>query len=177
MDSKESIIDAANTLFMKYGVKKTTVEDICREASLSKMTFYKYFRNKKELVQILREGLINRGFDRFDEINERDLSFAEKVELMSRWRLEFLSSFNREFLEEVIQLHKVNEVFRERFLDNMRQAQKKGEIRKDLNVELIWLVTEKLREISRDGSWKEVIEDYATYQDQVRAIIFKGILS
>lgn len=174
--SREKLIASGNTLFMKYGVRKTTVEDICIEASLSKMTFYKYFRNKAELVAIVRDRLLDEGFNRFDEINEQSIPFAEKVDLMSRWRLDFFGRFNRDFLEEVIQIETVNGIFRDRFMENMRKAQDDGEIRPDVSVEFIWLVSEKLRELSREGTWKEIFDDYAAYQDQVRTIIFKGIL-
>ena len=35
-------------LFWKYGTKRVTVEEICREAGVSKMTYYKFFKNKNE---------------------------------------------------------------------------------------------------------------------------------
>lgn len=175
--SQEKLLASGQVLFMRYGVRKTTVEEICLEASLSKMTFYKYFKNKMELVEIIRDRLVNEGFNHFDRINKKNIPFAEKIELMSRWRVEFFGRFNREFLDEVIQIEKVNGIFRDRFLENMRKAQDDGEIRRDLSIELIWLVTEKLREISREGIWKRIFEDYGSYQDQLRTIIFKGILT
>lgn len=175
-NSRDKLLEAGTSLFMKYGVRKTSVEEICRKADLSKMTFYKYFRNKNELVAAIRERLLDKGFHQFDQINKRELPFAEKVELMSRWRMEFLSPFNRDFLEEVIRIESLNDLYRDKFLKNMREAQNKGEIRSDIKVELLWLVSEKMREISREGMWKEFFDDYATYQDQIRTIFFKGVL-
>ena len=37
------IVETATDLFMRYGVKRVTVEEICQTAKISKMTFYKYF--------------------------------------------------------------------------------------------------------------------------------------
>ena len=45
------ISQTAETLFKLYGIKRVTVEEICKKANVSKMTFYKYFRNKIELVK------------------------------------------------------------------------------------------------------------------------------
>jgi len=36
------IIDTSKKLFWKYGIKRVTIEEICREAGVSKMTFYKH---------------------------------------------------------------------------------------------------------------------------------------
>ena len=37
---KQSIIKASRDLFMRYGIKRVTVEEICETAGVSKMTFY-----------------------------------------------------------------------------------------------------------------------------------------
>lgn len=46
---KSSIIKAAENLFQKYGIKKTTMEDIAKEARKGKSTLYYYFKNKEEI--------------------------------------------------------------------------------------------------------------------------------
>lgn len=44
------IIDGAYRCFAKFGIAKTAIEDIAREAGLSRPTVYKYFRNKNDIV-------------------------------------------------------------------------------------------------------------------------------
>ncbi len=44
------IYDAAEPLFARFGYRKTTIEDICKEAGISKRTFYEHFRDKPGLV-------------------------------------------------------------------------------------------------------------------------------
>ncbi|NQV51449.1 MAG: helix-turn-helix transcriptional regulator, partial [Candidatus Marinimicrobia bacterium] len=39
------ILRTAEKLFMQFGYNRVTVEEICREAKVSKVTFYKYFSN------------------------------------------------------------------------------------------------------------------------------------
>ena len=48
---EQDILIAGKKLFFKYGLKKVTIEEICAEANVSKMTFYKYFPNKTALVK------------------------------------------------------------------------------------------------------------------------------
>lgn len=46
---KKQILDCAKGLFSKKGYHNTHVEDILREISIGKGTFYQYFNNKEEL--------------------------------------------------------------------------------------------------------------------------------
>lgn len=48
--SLERVEQAAYDCFERFGIDKTTIEDIAAEAGLSRATIYKHFRNKDELV-------------------------------------------------------------------------------------------------------------------------------
>lgn len=48
-DVREQIIDAATRLYAKYGLKKTTMEDIAAEAGKGKATLYYYFKSKYDV--------------------------------------------------------------------------------------------------------------------------------
>jgi AcrR family transcriptional regulator len=49
MDKKSDIVNAAQTLFSRFGLKKVTTDDIAKEAGASKATVYKYFKNKSDI--------------------------------------------------------------------------------------------------------------------------------
>lgn len=174
---REQIIRTAESLFSRFGAKRVTVEEICREAGVSKMTFYKYFPNKVELVRRIRDNWIEEGFAKFDEIDAMDLPFPEKINLLTRWKVEFFSRINAEFIRELIAMDEVVEHAKHRYLNNITKAQKKGEIRSDIKPELLWMVTEKLFELTKEGKWKSVFSDYTQYQEQLRNLIFFGLLT
>lgn len=48
---KEKILNKAVDLFINYGFKSITMDDIAKEMAISKKTIYKYFKNKVELVE------------------------------------------------------------------------------------------------------------------------------
>lgn len=51
MDPKKlEILERSSAVFMKYGIKSVTMDDLCRELGVSKKTIYKYFEDKTELV-------------------------------------------------------------------------------------------------------------------------------
>ena len=47
---RPQIIAAATECFARYGVKKTTIDDISKEAGVSRPTFYRFFKNKQALL-------------------------------------------------------------------------------------------------------------------------------
>ena len=57
---EKQIIEAARKLFNKYGFKKVTMDEIAREANVTKRTVYSYFSSKEELFKcIINEELEN----------------------------------------------------------------------------------------------------------------------
>ena len=53
MDVREKILKTASDLFLKYGLRSVTIDDICNELHISKKTFYAHFKQKEELVESL----------------------------------------------------------------------------------------------------------------------------
>ena len=47
---KETILNKAVDLFLRYGFKSVTMDDIANDLAISKKTIYKYFNNKIELI-------------------------------------------------------------------------------------------------------------------------------
>jgi AcrR family transcriptional regulator len=58
-DARDRLVDAAEVCFTRFGVAKTTLEDIATEAGVSRATVYRYFgggRDEIILGVLLREG-------------------------------------------------------------------------------------------------------------------------
>lgn len=174
---RTQIIQTAERLFTRFGAKRTTVEEICREAGVCKMTFYKYFPNKVELVRNIRDDWVEEGFRKFDEINTMDIHFPEKINLMTRWKMEFTSRVNTEFIRELVSIDDVMDRARRRFLGNITNAQKLGDIRSDIDPRFLWIVMDKLYELVKEGTWKSVFTEFSQFQEQLRTLIFFGLLT
>jgi AcrR family transcriptional regulator len=52
-DRTQPILDAAYACFARYGVRRTTMEDIGREAGMSRAAVYQYVRNKEDALRQL----------------------------------------------------------------------------------------------------------------------------
>ena len=170
------LVETAKALFFKHGVKRVTVEEICEKAHVSKVTFYKFFSNKDAIVRRIRDDLMSVGFSKFDEIGEMDIPYTEKIDLMTKWRVEYFSQMRSEFIEDIISFEETMEEMKKRFIKNILIAQEKGEIRKDLSPGLIWLAAEKLNEIALNGNWKDAVSDFNELHRQLRTLYFHGLL-
>ena len=65
-DVRQALLDAARSIFARYGYNKTTVDEIAKAARKGKSTFYYYYKSKEEIfndviekeAQIFRMKLI-----------------------------------------------------------------------------------------------------------------------
>src|ERR1700738_1101666 len=56
-DKRERILSAAQDLFLRYGVKRTSIDDVAREAEIAKGTVYLYYASKNDLFAAVAERL------------------------------------------------------------------------------------------------------------------------
>jgi AcrR family transcriptional regulator len=59
MEPKERISIKAEELFMQFGIRSVSMDDIANNLGMSKKTLYQYFADKDELVEAVVDGHIN----------------------------------------------------------------------------------------------------------------------
>ena len=59
MEAKERILIKAEELFMQYGIRSVSMDDIANNLGMSKKTLYQYYADKDELVDAVVEGHIS----------------------------------------------------------------------------------------------------------------------
>ncbi len=133
-------------LFWKFGLKRVSIEEICAEASVSKMTFYKYFPNKVELAKTILQTIMEEALVKFKEIVESQLTFEQKVEQMMHMKMEGTRKMSVEFLNDIYAntengllpfLQQYSNRSVAIFGDFLKQAQANGEIRQDVRIDFI----------------------------------------
>lgn len=66
-NKKRKIYKAARKLFLHYGVQKTTISDIAREANIGKGTIYSYFENKEDILKYIGYDYFKLSLDKLKE--------------------------------------------------------------------------------------------------------------
>ncbi|MDR2026492.1 MAG: TetR/AcrR family transcriptional regulator [Prevotellaceae bacterium] len=172
-DSKKysDIVDAAQRLFYKHGIRKVTVEEICAEAKVSKMTFYKYFPNKTEAAKAVYDRLFGNALKQFADLMESDLPFPEKMHGLLRMKIDSSKDADWSFVEDLYKgsYHEltgyITDYIQKGFkvtVDYLTDAQDKGFIRKDLSPTLMLVILDKIREMTFD---ERIIAAYGSVQD------------
>ncbi|MGR3741249.1 TetR/AcrR family transcriptional regulator [Companilactobacillus sp. DQM5] len=145
MKKDELILDSAQKLFYKKGYNKAKVEDIAKEANVSKVTIFKYFESKKKLAHKVVIKAIRDGYIDFNKIvNNDSLDFKEKVKQMIEAKYKGAEEINENFrnfmLEEMQDNKGKNEILDEynkgkkEFWNNFfREGRKSGELRPEVS--------------------------------------------
>ena len=155
---------------MRFGVKRVTVEEICRTASVSKMTFYKFFSNKNDLVMWIMEKLMDEGQGTFDKIMAGPEPFARKMDQFVQMKLDYGKRMSKEFLTDFMgyspEVHDLivqrSQQNRQKLLNAFETAQKLGEIRENLNLQFVEYMMNHIMEIAQDPQLLALFPD--TYQ-------------
>ena len=178
-------METGRDLFWKFGIKRVTVGEICAEAGVSKMTFYKYFRNKNELVRAILDQVTGDALEQYKSLMKRDIPFEEKVRESIRMKYEGTDQMSQEFLNDYLPeaepeiLEFVQKRTREVFslvLEDYRMAQQRGDIRQDIKIEFILYFLNKMTDLIGD---KELEAMYGSPRELIMELVnffFYGIM-
>ncbi|HID55172.1 TPA: TetR/AcrR family transcriptional regulator, partial [Candidatus Poribacteria bacterium] len=72
-ERRRFIIERARELFARYGMKKTTMDDIASACGMGKASLYYYFKNKEDIFR----AVIDLEFEMFKRKVEENLSKAK----------------------------------------------------------------------------------------------------
>lgn len=94
MGTRDIIISKCNELFLRYGVKNLTMDDIARELGMSKKTIYLYVSNKADLVKKVMQAHLDREIAFIEEIGKNATNAIEENVRLLTYMSKELQSFN-----------------------------------------------------------------------------------
>ncbi len=137
------LLETSEKLFYKYGIKKVTVEEICKTAGVSKMTFYKYYKNKEAIVEYIVDKLFDDGMKKFTHIFSQDILFEQKLEEWLEVKMKYSRSMSKEFYFDLLHFNQSThdkimirtQQSQSVMIKQMEEAKAKGEIHINVNTE------------------------------------------
>lgn len=146
--TRAAILHAALQLFSRQGYENTSIDQLARAAGVGKGTVYTYFRSKSDIFLAFCEDQLVFVHQELSRKSLQETTLVERMLTLFMGEFSFVSR-NREFgrilLRETV-FPKDLTVARSRQLDNkyidilvpmFRQAQKRGELRTDLELTLV----------------------------------------
>ena len=170
------LIETGRKLFWKYGFKRVSIDEICREADVSKMTFYRCFENKTELAKTIYLQEINEGVEKFDAILEAETSATEKLRQILLLKLEGTNEVSREFITDFYASSEtglkefIEETTRTTWtglISSFRKAQEKGLFRKDFKPEFLLYLAQYITPMMTD---ENLLKLYGSPQDLIMEV-------
>ena len=128
----QRIVDAAMTLFFRYGYSRVVVDDIVRELAISKKTVYNHFGGKSEILTAGIDHFARQFRQRADEIvNDVDLSLRQKLNAYLQHIGGSFSAVNKEFWDDLrrsepVSYKKANDFRRDMQLRYLTQLVEEG---------------------------------------------------
>jgi TetR/AcrR family transcriptional regulator, cholesterol catabolism regulator len=142
----QHILEQVRKLYIRYGIKSVTMDDVAQHLCISKKTLYEHFKDKEDLVRsiLVLEHDIHHRIHR--EIFSRNLNAIE--ELLEVYKLihmrfrEYNPSMEYDIRKYYPDLYtSIREIRRKHMLDsflaNMNKGKKEGLYRKELDVNII----------------------------------------
>lgn len=135
-------------LFMKYGIRNTSMDDIAKELGVSKKTLYQWFNSKEEMLDRVIDTIINSIHDKHcNETIEQESDNAIDVILNVMSRLgEIGKHVNPIFFWELnkyypVQAKRLNDFrvkhIREKIIQNLKRGIDEGIYRKNINIDVV----------------------------------------
>lgn len=179
----KNIKQAALELFELYGFKKTSMDDIARKAQVSKVTIYKHFGSKDNLVEVVVKELFLSISEELRSIIRGNLPFFEKLEYVIFKKTETATDYSKELIGIIDQEHPklmkfIHKLWQEDvnniILELFEQGRKQGFIDKSLSSEAIQIYFELLREgsFASTGLLKEKLQNAQNVRDLVDIILY-----
>jgi TetR/AcrR family transcriptional regulator, cholesterol catabolism regulator len=146
VEPKERILLKADELFMRYGIRSVSMDDIANNLGMSKKTLYQYYADKDELVEEVVESYINEMQKDCVGSREDAIDAIHEIFITMERIMEEFSTMNPMLLYDLEKFHfKAYQRFREhkdKFLqkvirDNINWGIKDELYRPDLNVDVL----------------------------------------
>ncbi len=98
MDEKrEYIVTAAEKIFVRYGFRKTTVDEIAKAAGMGKSTLYYYFKSKEEIFAAFIQRDAQRILRKLDEAINSNAKPQDKFRDYVRTRMTIIQELGSNY--------------------------------------------------------------------------------
>ncbi len=187
MKKQEDILLKVTELYMKFGIKSITMNDVAKELGISKKTLYLYVKDKEDLVQQVVSSKIDSVSKKIKFIFESDINAIEITLAVSQFISNHMKTYpptvEYDLKKYYPQIYKEqSEIKQARMYDavvaNMKKGISEGLFRKDLIPEVIAKIQIQRMEASKED-FLTGLEQYSIDQlfNEVITYHLRGICS
>ena len=149
MEVREKILQKATDLFMHYGIRSVTMDEIAVQLGVSKKTIYQFYADKTELVDAVLMSMLDDNREDCCQYKESAGNAIEEVLLATEMVKEMFENMNPSLLYDLEKHHEEsykkfsqfkNEFLREIIGNNLKWGIEEGLYRPGINIEIVTLI-------------------------------------
>jgi len=146
MTLREIVLELAAQLFTQRGIKAITMDDIAREAGISKRTIYENFHDKNDLLRGVLAYMDDQFCRQRDLVNGESENTIEHIFRLMKVGISAMNQINPLFFDDLKkyhlklwkEVHNVNmEIQRNQIFEILKKGIKEGLFRKEINIEMV----------------------------------------
>jgi len=156
---KDKILKGAEDLFMKYGVRSISMDDIARHLSVSKKTLYQHFADKEDIVTMTCQAHLDRNSQEFTSIQGNSRNAIEELASISSCLKRSMEDMNPSLLFDLQKYHPrawavwlkhKHQFIRESVVRNLKQGIEEGYFRPEIHPEILAAMRLELVQLAFD---------------------------
>jgi AcrR family transcriptional regulator len=142
----QNIIEKVGALFIRYGIKSVTMDDIARHLGISKKTIYTYVKDKNELVEMVVNEQVNKHLHANAFPPDSNMNALDELLLVYKNAREMLMNTNPGYQYDLKKYYpklcakyssfKKEHLF-EKIKNNLIKGKKEGIYRAEINEDII----------------------------------------
>lgn len=166
---KNAIINSSLKLIRKYGLKKISIDEICTDSQVSRMTFYKHFKDKIELAIYFLHNSHLKNLEKVNEIIISKDSFYKKFELIKGLNIDLKDQMGEIFINDIINdqyderiknfYFQVGVEIDEKFEILLKMGIKEGVVNPKIPISFFLIMIKQIRKAFFDNELERLIED------------------
>lgn len=182
------ILDTAKKMFGRYGLRKTSVDEIARMARVAKGTIYNYFGSKDQVyLEVLRRE-VNEIMEKVSFSVDQEISPNDKLSVFARDRFKYMRqainilNLNREGIENLLpDAEDIRSDFFDREVNLIQSILKEGIEKGIFHINDVIVtaraIAHSLRGFELNWLVQESQERIEHYLDELMNVLFCGMMS
>jgi|GEM_PF-1335294 len=182
-EKQAKLIESAFGLFRKHSFQRVTIEEICSVARVSKVTFYRYYSGKEELILFILRLFVDDISGRIEGILKSTISIKDKLDRISMLKQKLVTDLGEEITGGMMNIpaarqyaEGLNERIWEEFQNLLQTEQAKGKINPNLDIHKSIQFIRALGNMLGDNSFKGIYNSTEEMISQVNELLVMGLL-
>lgn len=186
MEQKQKIFCQAEELFLKYGVKSVTMDDLARHLGVSKKTLYQHFENKSDLVEKTLSEHLELEKEAVLEFRDSSKNAIEELFKLGKHVSKHLQQINPAIMFDLkryypkawktLEFYKTEFIY-ENILNNIKRGCTEGIYRDDLQSEIIARFYLEMINAIMHPEFKASNKEFVEYYEEFLRYHLRGIAS